>query len=88
MDVTQSQPKSAAERQAAHRARQRQTYSHRVNTWLPEDAGRALKRLARHHGISQAELIARLVLAEEESLAAGIADDQLDRYYHGRASQG
>jgi len=52
-----------------------------LQVWLPEDAGNALRRLARHHGSGQADLIARLVMDADAEAVADVPDDQLDTYY-------
>jgi hypothetical protein len=66
MPVTQSQ--SAAARQAAYRARRKQQDAHRLNLWLPADAGAALTRLTQQQGRTQAEVLTALLLAAADAL--------------------
>lgn len=74
---------SSAERQAAYRARQQRQYGVRLNLYLPEDAGRMLKRLARHNGLSQADMIAALIRAADQAAADALADDAAISDYYG-----
>ena len=56
---------SAAERQAAYRRRRayaRQGGERRINTWVATGAHLALERLARHHSITQREMLERLIM--------------------------
>ena len=82
--VTASQPKSPAERQAAYRARRRSEYGFRVSLFLPETAGRQLQRLARHEGLTQAELLAKL-LADADAAVLDTLDDHGIAGYFGAA---
>lgn len=70
-----------AERQASYRARQQRAYSRRLNLYLPEDAGNALERLARHNNMTQADVIAKLLLLEDRDTAASLPDTAIDTYY-------
>jgi hypothetical protein len=72
--------KSNAERQAAYRAR-RERSARAVHLWLADSEKGALKRLARHRGVSQAELVAGLLRRAEDEATAGMDDGQFNGYY-------
>lgn len=87
--------KSAAERQAAYRARQLSAGANgdgqrRVSMWLSTGAALALARLARRYGVTQRELVETMVLAEDDRILATIAIDSLewDEYFAKTASRG
>lgn len=72
--------KTTAERQAAYRARQAHggkegNGQRRVSMWLSTGGALALARLACRYGVTQRELIERMVLAEDERVSATIASD-------------
>lgn len=72
--------KSTAERQAAYRARQAHggddgEGQRRVSLWVSTGCALALARLARRYGVTQRELIERMVLAEDERVLATIPSD-------------
>lgn len=67
--------KTAAQRQAGYRRRQDRGDGHRLNAWIGSDAHFALKRLARHYGVTKQELIERLAVAEEDRILTGIELD-------------
>jgi hypothetical protein len=72
--------KTAAQRQAAYRAR-RPHAGHdgngerRLSVWIDTSAWLALGRLARRYGVTQREVIQRLLVAEDERILAGIELD-------------
>jgi hypothetical protein len=72
--------KSGAERQAAYRARQGRR-SRAVSLWLADSDKGALKRLARHRGVPQGELVASLLRRAEVEATAGMDVGQIDDYY-------
>lgn len=90
--------KTTAERQAAYRDRQAHggkdgDGQRRVSMWLSTGVALALARLACRYGVTQRELIERMVLAEDERVLAGIPSDsaEWDSYFmrkpiHGTAS--
>ncbi len=49
--------------------------SNLLNGWIGSDAHFALKRLARHYGVTKQELIERLAVAEEDRILTGIELD-------------
>lgn len=73
-------PKSSAERQAAYRASRRAAGSEgdgerRVNTWVSTATYLALRRLANRYGVTQREVLERLVRAEDDEVLAGLDID-------------
>jgi hypothetical protein len=80
--------KTTAERQAAYRARQVNggvdgNGQKRVSLWLSTSGALALARLARRYGVTQRELVERMVLAEDGRILAAIASDspEWDSYF-------
>jgi len=71
--------KSNSERQAAFRAR-RSRDAREVQLWLGDSEKLKLARLARHWGISQAEVVARLVRRADEEVVAGLDDAAFEAY--------
>lgn len=79
---THTMPSTNAERQRAHRQRQRQD-NHPLNTWLTGDAYRALRRLCAFHKTSQREMLERLILGADEPLRQSLSDTDFDAYLEG-----
>lgn len=80
--------KTAAERQAAYRANRHRAGPNgngerRLNTWVSTAAHLALERLARRYGVTQREVLERLIRAEDEGVLAGIEADttEWDAYF-------
>lgn len=72
---------TAAERQRAYRQRaQVETNQRRLNTWISAEAAIALGRLARREGVTQREVIERLVNAAQDAVMRGLDDAELDRF--------
>lgn len=72
--------KSSAERQAAYRASRLNAGSEgdgerRVNTWVSTATYLALRRLANRYGVTQREILERLVRAEDDGVLAGLDID-------------
>ncbi|HVQ17354.1 MAG TPA: hypothetical protein VMS40_27310 [Vicinamibacterales bacterium] len=72
--------KTAAQRQAAYRARRPHAGNdgngeRRLSVWIDTGASLALARLARRYAVTQQALIERLVIAEDERILAGIELD-------------
>jgi hypothetical protein len=72
--------KTAAQRQAAYRARRPHAGNdgngeRRLSVWIDTRAYLALARLARRYAVTQRALIERLVIAEDERILAGIELD-------------
>lgn len=84
---------TTAERQAAYRARQAHggvdgNGQRRVSLWLSSGGALALQRLADRYGVTQRELVERMVLAEDERVLATIASDSpdWDSYFNRKSS--
>ena len=78
--------KTAAERQAAYRARRpmaNENGERRLNTWLSTGAHLALGRLARRNKVTQREMLERFICAEDDRILAGIEPDsaEWDAYF-------
>lgn len=76
---------SNAQKQAAYRARKiKEGDGERLQAVISLHAKRALERLARHHGSTQAATLERLILEEQQRVTAGMDADQ-HRAYVGEA---
>ncbi len=80
--------KTAAERQAAYRATRYKAGPNsdgerRVNTWVSTATHFALARLARRYGVTQREVLERLIRAEDDGVIACIKADtpEWDAYF-------
>jgi hypothetical protein len=75
MTMTTQGTKTAAERQAAYRHSRStagENGERRINTWVSTGAALALARLARHHGVTQREMLERLIVAADKRIVAKI----------------
>lgn len=73
-------PKTTAQRQADYRAKRhlagpRGNGERRLSTWLSTGASLSLARLARHHKITQRELLERFITAEDDKILATLTFD-------------
>lgn len=69
---------SAAERQAAYRRRRvlaGQNGERRINTWVATGAHLALERLVRHYGVTQREMLERLITDADKGIIRGLEPD-------------
>ena len=70
--------KTAAERQAAYR-KQRATAGEngerRINTWVATSAALALGRLAKRYGVTQREMLERLILEANQQIVKSLDID-------------
>jgi hypothetical protein len=79
-------PKSNAERQRAYRANRPfagENGERRLSTWLTTAASLALVRLANHYGVTQRQILERLLLAADKAVSDTMSDEQVDLYYRG-----
>ncbi len=83
--------KTAAERQAQYRATRYKAGAggngeRRLNTWVSTETHLALERLARHYGVTQREMLERLIRAEDDGVLAGIHTDtpEWDAYFRAK----
>jgi hypothetical protein len=72
--------KSAAERQAAYRARRafagpQGDGERRISTWISTAATFALARLAHRYGVTQRAMLERLLIGEDERILSSLASD-------------
>jgi hypothetical protein len=72
--------KTAAERQREYRARRPfagpdDNGERRLSTWVATGAAQALRRLAQHHGISQREMLERLILDADNRIVKALDPD-------------
>lgn len=77
--------KTTAERQAAYRASRYRAGPNgngerRLNTWVSTGTHLALERLARRSGLTQRDVIERLIRAEDDGVLAGLKPDTPEWY--------
>lgn len=71
-------PKTSAERQAAYRARRPMVGSsgeRRLNTWVSTGTHMALERIATRDGVTQRQVLERLIRVEDDRILAGMAPE-------------
>jgi hypothetical protein len=51
-----------------------------INTWISTEAYEALRRMARRDGVTQREMLERLLVAAQERIMRRLSDAQLDEY--------
>jgi hypothetical protein len=73
---------TAAERQKRYRENRKMADNgyRQINTWISTEAYEALRRMARRDGVTQRELIERLLIDEQDTVIRGLSDAQLDEY--------
>lgn len=70
-------PKTSRERQAAYRSRRHDgDGEYRLNTWVSSHAAFALRRLARHQGLSRRAMLEQLIIAADEAILDTLDIDQ------------
>jgi len=70
-----------AEKQASYRQRRiKEGDGERLQTVISLPAKRALERLARHAGVTQAAMLERLILNEQQRVTAGMDGDVYRAY--------
>ena len=80
--------KTVAERRAEYRARralagENQNGERRISTWVNTSTTMALRRLAKRHGVTQREIIERLIRGEDEAIRKTMTMDSPEyREYH------
>ena len=79
--MLESQKKDNAKRQAEYRKRHiKEGSDQRLNVILDLQAKLALDRMARLHGVSNKELLERVLLERQSQLIAGMNGEQKARY--------
>jgi hypothetical protein len=73
---------TGAERQKRYRENRKLADNgyRQINTWISTEAYEALRRMARRNGVTQREMLERLLIAEQDKLMRRLADAQLDEY--------
>lgn len=80
--MLESLKKANAKRQAEYRKRHiKEGSDQRLNVILDLQAKLALDRMARLHGVSNKELLERVLLETQSKLIAGMDGEQKTRYY-------
>jgi len=74
--------KTNAERQAAFKAKRiaGQVEERQLNTWISADAFFALRRMARHRGITRRAIIEELLRSADQEIADSMNEQQHDKY--------
>jgi hypothetical protein len=73
---------TGAERQKRYRENRKLADNgyRQINTWISTEAYEALRRMARRNGVTQREMLERLLIAEQDKLMRRLSDAQLDEY--------
>ena len=83
---TKTKARTNAEYQAAYRERHLLSPdtvdSERLNMVVPVSTKRQLERLARHYGVSQRAMLARLLSDAEREVANGLAGAEQSAYFN------
>jgi hypothetical protein len=81
--------KTAAQRQREYRRRRALAGANgerRIAQWAPTGTALALRRLARHQGVTQREVLVQLIARAEGEAIAGMDDAALDEYLSASAA--
>jgi hypothetical protein len=85
--MLESQKKDNAKRQAEYRKRHiKEGSDQRLNVILGLDAKLALERMAKLHGVSNKDLLERVLLETQSQLIADMDGEQQTRYYDVKTS--
>jgi hypothetical protein len=74
---------TGAERQKRYRENRKlagENGYRQINTWISTEAYEALRRLARRDGVTQRELLERLLIEAQSKLIARLSDEELAEY--------
>jgi len=77
---------TTAERQAAYRKRRPEAGDNgerRINTWVSTETKLNLKRLAKRYGVTEREMLERLIEAEEKRTTVGMSEEEFEKYLLG-----
>lgn len=75
--------KTIAERQREYRQRRPEAGDNgerRLQCWINTKAKMALQRLARHHGVSQREILERLLVEADLATSQGMGGEEFETY--------
>ncbi|OIQ72022.1 hypothetical protein GALL_463560 [mine drainage metagenome] len=79
--MLESQKKANAKKQANYRKRHlKEGTAQRLNVILDDDVKLALERMAKHHGITNKDLLSRVLLDAQATLVEGLDDEGKARY--------
>jgi hypothetical protein len=75
-------PLSGAERQRKYRENRKLADNgyRQINTWISTQAYEALRRMARRDGVTQREMLERLLIDAQEKIVREMSDTELDEY--------
>ena len=72
-----------AERQSDHRYRQsRLRHRTRINAWVDSSVHHSLKCLAHHYGVTQREMLQRVILPADRRATQGMSEADFEKYNH------
>jgi hypothetical protein len=73
---------TGAERQKRYRENRKMADNgyRQINTWISTEAYEALRRMARRNGVTQREMLERLLIDVQERIMRRLSDAQLDEY--------
>ncbi len=82
--------KTSAQRQQAYRANRHTAGQDgngelRINTFVTTSAALGLKRLAKHHGVTQRAMLERLIHDADKAVVAPMDDAEFEQYLRGGA---
>lgn len=75
--------KTNAQRQAEYRARRKfagDNGERRINTWVSTAAKLGLTRLARHYGVTEREMLERLVEEADKRVTRDMSEQEFEAY--------
>jgi hypothetical protein len=73
---------TGAERQRKYRENRKLADNgyRQINTWISTEAYEALRRMARRDGVTQREMLERLLIKEQNRIMREMSDTALDEY--------
>jgi predicted nucleic acid-binding protein len=73
---------TAAERQKRYRENRKQTDNgyRQINTWISTEAYEALRRMAKRDGVTQREMLERVLIDAQGEIMRRLSDDELSSY--------
>jgi hypothetical protein len=73
---------TGAERQRKYRENRKLADNgyRQINTWISTEAYEALRRMAKRHGVTQREMLERLLIGAQDRIMRGLSDTELDEY--------
>jgi hypothetical protein len=73
---------TGAERQRKYRENRKLADNgyRQINTWISTEAYEALRRMARRNGVTQREMLERVLIKEQNRIMRKLSDAELDEY--------